>query len=305
MACGWVLLNSRRYDVIITTTPPLFSTIPGFLAHVLRKKWIVDVRDLWLGAASKLGFVKERSFTLRAARILERLSYANCDRVTVLTNTIGRHVKTLVPSKEPSEIVLIPHGIPLTTFKPSSSQREFQVIYSGSLGRAQALDEVMRAWKELLGVHKVKLVILGKGETEEELKTLCKNLKLEGFVDFAGAVPRSSVPQYVSRSLIGLVPLRYALGFEYAAPTKVFEYMACGVPFVASCGGELEEIAKSSGAGIIVRDNAPDISRAIAYLLDHREILESMSHNGRKYVETCYANEAVYARLFNEIKEIC
>ncbi len=305
VACGWLLLNFRRYDVVITTTPPLFTALPGVLAHTLRRKWIVDVRDLWLGAAARLGFVREGGLLVRLARLLERLSYEKSDCVSVLTNSIGRHIRVLAPSVESSRIVLIPHGISLTHFMPSPLRREFQIIYSGSLGRAQALNEVIAAWKDILRLHAVKLIILGKGETEEDLKILSKQLGVGEFVQFIGAVPRSRVPQYVSRSLIGLVPLRAGLGLDYAAPTKVFEYMACGVPFVASCGGELEEIAKSSGAGIVVRDKAPDISRAIIFLLGHPQILKSMADNGRKYVQTNYANEVVYDRLFNEIKGIC
>ena len=53
----WIFFNSRKFDVIITSAPPIFTGFGGIPAKLLfRKKWVMDVRDLWINASISLGF---------------------------------------------------------------------------------------------------------------------------------------------------------------------------------------------------------------------------------------------------------
>ena len=62
-AALWLLLARNRFDAIMTSAPPLFTGIPGYiLKRTSRVKWILDIRDLWIDASISLGFLREESF---------------------------------------------------------------------------------------------------------------------------------------------------------------------------------------------------------------------------------------------------
>jgi glycosyltransferase involved in cell wall biosynthesis len=74
-----------------------------------------------------------------------------------------------------------------------------------------------------------------------------------------------------------------------AGPTKLFEYMACGLPVVASNFPMWREVIEDNDCGLCVDPNDPmAIARALEYLADHPERREEMGRNGRQAVERQY-----------------
>ena len=108
-----------------------------------------------------------------------------------------------------------------------------------------------------------RLVIVGDGDLKEQLIRTARENGLEDCVIFRDLVPRDEVPELISESCIGVAPLKDVETLEYAIPTKVFEYMACGIPFVGCSRGEIANIAEQSRAGIIARNNVRAIADAI------------------------------------------
>jgi glycosyltransferase involved in cell wall biosynthesis len=72
-------------------------------------------------------------------------------------------------------------------------------------------------------------------------------------------------------------------------PVKMFEYMAAGIPVIASNFPLWQEIFSTSECGICVNPLDPKaIGEAIQYLMDHPDEAEQMGRNGRKAVEEKY-----------------
>ncbi len=91
---------------------------------------------------------------------------------------------------------------------------------------------------------------------------------------------------------------------EYAVPTKAYEYMACGIPFVGCGDGEIAHLARESGAGIIA-DNTPEaIARALASLIDNPGRMEEMGRQGREYVTKNYDRKTVAQKLKQQIERM-
>ncbi|MGE5465331.1 MAG: glycosyltransferase family 4 protein [Betaproteobacteria bacterium] len=299
-AAAWALWNRKKYDVIITTSPPIFVTLPGLLAKTLfGKHWIVDVRDLWIDASVGLGFIKKGSLYEKISRRFEWLFYSRSDLVTVTTMESVNRIVQAYPGLGREKFVLVSNGVETEKFWRPGVQKKKQIIYSGNIGHAQDLEKVILAMKDVSLRHDVQLVIVGDGDLKGHLVRLVRENRLEDRVVFRDLVARDSVPDIISESCIGVAPLKDIETLEYAIPTKVFEYMACGIPFIGCSRGEIASIAERSKAGVIARNDVPSIAEAICGLLDNPGLEEEMGINGRRYVKEHYDRRNI-ARVLRE-----
>ncbi len=288
-AAVWALLNRKKYDVIITSSPPIFVALPGLLPKaIFRKPWIVDVRDLWIDASVSLGFIKKGSLYEKASRRFEQMFYERSDLISVTTMETINRIRRSYASLKKDKFVLISNGVDTEKFSRPSAKKKKQIIYTGNIGHAQDLEKVILAMGEVTKRHDVKLVIIGDGDLKEQLIRTTKENGLHDCVVFRNLVPRDEVPELISESCIGVAPLKDVETLEYAIPTKVFEYMACGIPFVGCSKGEIANIAERSGAGVIAANNVTAIAETICRLLDNPVLEEEMGNKGRRFVKEHY-----------------
>lgn len=201
----------------------------------------------------------------------------------------------------------------LEWFPPANGQpcMGTELIHVGSLSEdrgAFLLLEIMR----LLGqTHpQVRLLALGPFHTPATEKVFRERLRaygLEGRVECRTTeVPYHALGQLIRTSCIGLVPGQASpKNLTPFVPTKLFEYLACGLPVVASALPSIQGFYAAADWGILVKPDDPAAhARAIAYLLDHPEEARAKGARGRLAVETRFnwALEeqkllAFYARL--------
>ena len=295
-AALWLLFTRERFDAIVTSAPPLFTGIPGYvLKRTSRVMWILDIRDLWIDASISLGFLREGSVYERMSRRFEQACLSRADLVGVTTEELGRRISSRYRVAAPME--LMPNGVNTDLFRPTNGGKKRQIIYAGNVGHAQDLDKVALAVKSMNGTYDLKFLIVGDGDTREHLERLVKAESLTDSIMFMGTLPREEIPRLLSESLVGVAPLKRFDTLEYAVPTKAYEYMACGIPFVGCGGGEIAHLAEKSGAGVIA-DNTPEaIAATLSALLDDPERMEEMGLRGREYVAKHYDRRSVALKL--------
>jgi len=118
------------------------------------------------------------------------------------------------------------------------------VAFVGTLKPWHGVDVLLRARAQ---AHKDwKLRIIGDGPMRAELDDLARSLGID--VDFRGAVAPDAIPQHVAGTAIGVAPYPAmdTDSDQYFSPLKVYEYMAAGLPVVASRVGQLPEIMGES-----------------------------------------------------------
>ncbi len=144
----------------------------------------------------------------------------------------------------------------------------------------------------------IKLILVGKGEEEIKLKKLRNKLNLKNVI-FIDPIPRSKVPEMLSKSLIGIVPLKADKSLKYARPTKLYEYMSCGLPIVAyGLSVEVKKILEKSKAGVYVEGNDHrKVAKVIINLLSNPKLMEKMAQNARKYIIQNYSSDLISQRL--------
>lgn len=302
-AALWVLFTRNRFDAIMTSAPPLFTGIPGYiLKRTSRVKWILDIRDLWIDASIGLGFLREGSLYERVSRRFEQMCLDRADLIGVTTEELGRRISARYRVAAPIE--LMPNGVNTDFFRPANHGKKRQIIYAGNVGHAQDLDKVALAVKSMNGTYNLKFVIVGDGDTRKSLERLVKAESLTDSVVFTGTLPREEIPRLLSESLVGVAPLKRLANLEYAAPTKAYEYMACGIPFVGCGNGEIAHLAKKSGAGVIAENTPEAIATTLSALLDDPEKIEEMGRRGREYVAEHYDRRSVALKLKHYIERM-
>ena len=98
---------------------------------------------------------------------------------------------------------------------------------------------------------------------------------------------------YLNRATIGLsADLRVTRRIK-AVPTKLFEYMAAGLPIVASDLPAQIDLVMGNNAGILARPEEPEtFVQAILQLIDNRELASKLGSNGQRAFARLYSWEA-------------
>lgn len=317
-AALWLVLNVRRYDVVITSSPPISTGAPGLVAAALGTPWVVDVRDLWIDAAVSLGHLEAGSRLERLSRAFQRLVLHTADRITLTTETTEQTVRDLYGDDLAAKMLVLPNGVDTERFAPAhtldtgteptpETADGFStdgaggptIVYTGNLGTAQDLEACIRAMTHL-EEDQATLVLIGGGDTESELRRLAVELGVEDRVEFRGPVPREAVPRRLDDATVGVAPLVDTDELSYAMPTKVYEYMACGLPTVVTGRGEIARFASRSGC--LHADNDPErIAERFDELLADDRLRDQLGRAGRTHVVEQYDRRAITRRLDAEL----
>src|SRR5688500_1034422 len=140
-----------RVDVVVATSPPLFTGVAGAaLARLNRAPFVLDVRDLWPSAAVSLDQIPSRA-AIRASEALERALYREAAVVTAVTRPFCDHIDGI--RGRGARTVLLPNGTLDLFFEEvgSGGARERLtaldgqplITFAGTLGIAQALLSVL------------------------------------------------------------------------------------------------------------------------------------------------------------------
>jgi glycosyltransferase involved in cell wall biosynthesis len=159
------------------------------------------------------------------------------------------------------------------------------VAYVGAICKERGLREAIDALELIDKQRPVRLLLAGSFRPptlEQELRA-CEGWK---HVEYWGQCNRGDVANLLGQARVGLVTLLPTPNHLWSHPIKLYEYMAAGLPVVASDFPLWRQIIESAGCGMLVNPESPeDIARAIHWLFDHPAEAEAMGRRGRKAVE--------------------
>jgi len=227
-------------------------------------------------------------------RVIENLNLRKARGIIFVTDQL----KTYYIQRyriSPEKATVINNGVDLEIFRPMDKQQSRRQLgipegptllgFIGSLAPWQGIDDAIRAVK-ILEERNVpcRLLIVGHGIEEARLRALVCELGVSDKVIFTGAVHLKIVPLYINACDVCLIPKRnLASG---VSPLKLYEYMACARPIVATDVPGLEIISKV-GAGVNAKAGSPEsLADAIEELIQRRGEWNEMGRRGRLYVES-------------------
>lgn len=231
--------------------------------------------------------------------VIEKFLARMLDGIVVATEGIAEKFKGLNP--------VVVHNFPDLGMLPNPSPAprdgyEKILVYVGGLSRLRGAVEMVRALEYLNPTWNVRLDLIGRFEPPELEREL---QALPGYrrVRYLGWLQPSEAYRHLDRANIGLVCLHPEPRYVIAWPVKLFEYMAAGLPVVASNFPLWKEIVEGNNCGLCVDPLDPQaIARAIEYLITHPEEAKKMGENGCRAVEEKY-NWAKEARKLLDLYE--
>jgi len=170
------------------------------------------------------------------------------------------------------------------------ADKPLQVCYAGGLSAIRGIAELVRAC-ELLQTP-VRLQLAG-AFSEPALAAQLRARPGWRHIDALGQLARGDVAALLGASRAGLVTLHPTLNHLDALPVKMFEYMAAGIPVIASDFPRWRAIVEGDGDGgacglCVDPCDPPAIAAAIDYLAGHPDIARRMGDNGRRAVRARY-----------------
>jgi glycosyltransferase involved in cell wall biosynthesis len=279
-----------RPDVVLATSPPLFTGVAGaVVARAMRAPFVLDVRDLWPAAAISLEQMSP-GLTLRASHALERWLYREAVTAVAVTRPFCDHIDAL-RERDP-RTVLIPNGTLELFFSDGErgartelggQDGRFLVTFAGTHGIAQALPAVVEA-AEL--APDIDFALVGEGPMKDSLERLVEQRGLRN-VHFRSQRPLDQMPPLLTASDALLVPLSGHPTFADFVPSKMIDFMAAGRPVLLSAAGEAARILERSGAGVVVPPEDPAaLAAAARQLRDDPEGSSAMGRRGREFAMT-------------------
>jgi glycosyltransferase involved in cell wall biosynthesis len=178
-------------------------------------------------------------------------------------------------------------------------------VYVGSITESRGIPEILEALRLLPEKSHVRC-LLGGPINSVELKSELTSATSQERWRWLGPLNRAGVANLLSQSLVGLVVLRAKPNYVNAWPTKLFEYMAAGIPVIASDLPRTRRIVEESGCGRIVNTEDPAaIAEALEWFETHPLEAHEMGRRGRAAIERTFNWHQERDRLLQSYREAC
>lgn len=293
-----VLPCLRTPDVLVSGSPSFPALLPGIVhARLRRVPWLLWLHDILPDAATSTGLVRD-GLVLNASRWLERVAYGAATQIVVPSPPF---VDNLLAKGVPSgKIRLIRYPATRVPRSPVSGAERSptpRLLTMGNIGCSQGLGPLVRAFEEdaSSGCEHVKFVLIGEGVAADEVRAHIRTDRVE----MPGLVDDDRLERELQRATLALVSQQY-VGGEFNIPSKMMNFMAYGLPILASVDprGEVARIIEQSNGGWVVDSRQPEsFPRVVADLLARPEELAHRGRAAERYARENFSREAFGAQF--------
>jgi len=285
-----------RPDVLHAHSPVL-DVFPALrVGRELGIPVVYELRALWEDAAVDHGTTREGSARYRLSRALETHALRRADHVTTICEGLRSEIVTR--GIDPARITVIPNAVDAETFSfappPDPALRENLGLagktvlgFAGSFYAYEGLDLLVEAFALLAPrMPNLRLLLLGGGPQDENLRSMVAERGLRSRVVFAGRVPHSEMARHYSVIDVLAYPRHRMRLTELVTPLKPLEAMAQGNIFVASDVGGHRELIRDGDTGFLFpAGDATALAAKIGDVLARREGWPAMRRRARDLVE--------------------
>lgn len=271
------LCLTQKIDVIHTR-----SYVPSVIALIIKKllkvPFIFDMRGFWADEKIDAGSWRRDSPLYKITKLFERQFLLNAAKVVSLTQAAVDVMKRYdyLQNVAPDFFQVIPTCVNLELFTPAKNanstlnKKEFTVGYVGGTRLWYMFDPVLLFFKEIKKkIPEAKLLIINRGE-HELIKNDLEKYEISESDYTLKSINHKDVAAEMQKMSLTLFFIRPTFSKIASAPTKLGEFLACGVPCVTNPGvGDIEKIITTNNVGILTSDfNAESISVVTTRILD-------------------------------------
>lgn len=311
-SCLFGLFIAKKAQVIYAYHPPLTVGMSAvFIGFFRRIPVVYDIQDMWPDTLQATGMLNNRKALAFVASICGWI-YRRASALVVLSpgfkklllaRGVPAHKVSVIYNWCDASALIQPQ---IANKRPIEMENHFNVVFAGTMGKAQALDSVLKAAAIVQKINtKVKFVFVGGGVEVEHLKTVACELLLNNVL-FIPRMPMSEVGQVLAAADVLLVHLRNDPLFEITVPSKTQAYMAVGKPILMAVSGDAANLIEEASCGLAVQaENETAIAEAVLTLaaMPH-EALVAMGRRGAKYYQEELSLEVGVKKFVEVFKDV-
>ncbi|MEI6893693.1 MAG: TIGR04063 family PEP-CTERM/XrtA system glycosyltransferase [Colwellia sp.] len=295
------VIDIEKPDIIHAHSPALNGLAALKVGRKSGLPVVYEIRAFWEDAAVDHGTCKEDGLRYRLTRKMESFVVKKAKAVTTICE--GLRGDLIRRGFDESKITVIANAVNIEQFEVITPQDKIEnaelaealtltdcdvLGFLGSFYAYEGLELAIAAMPVVLAKNpNARLLLVGGGPQEKNLKQQACLLGLEGKVIFTGRVPHSEVGKYYSLIDLLVYPRKAMRLTDLVTPLKPLEAMAQGKPVLASDVGGHKELINDNETGFLFKagDSEQLAERMIELLADEKK-LESVLSSGRSYVET-------------------
>jgi glycosyltransferase involved in cell wall biosynthesis len=304
------LFLAKKADVMYVYHPPATIAFAAIMIKFFRRiPFVYDIQDLWPDTLAATGMIRNR-MALGAVDYWCRVAYHRASKIVVLSPgfkqvLIGRGV---APEKieviynwcEEDKIIRTERNEDLARNLGMSGR--FNVVFAGTMGKAQDLDTVLAAAAILKTlVPRAQIVLIGGGIEVERLKMVAADKGLTNVL-FLPRRPVNEIGEILNLADVLLVHLRKDPLFRITIPSKVQAYLAVGKPILVGVEGDATSLVLRAGAGLAYDPGHPEnLAEAVREMAGMSlSALDQMGERGRQF----YKNELSITKGVNKFERV-
>ncbi len=302
---------NERPDIMYFSVPTHEPVLASSNYMKLNKiQCIIDVQDLWPEAMKLLFNIPVLSNLLfLPIKLQANKVYSMADKIIAVSREYME--RAMINNKKSTVNDYVYIGTFMSEFDKGMKENqdliikdnnEFWVVYIGTLGLSYDIKTLIFAYKLLIdrGLKNVKLKILGRGPSEQELQQYANKVNVN--VDFLGYKEYGEMAAYLSKSDVAINAIKK--NAAQSIINKVGDYFSAGLPVLnGSLCKEMKQLIDDHKCGINYEpENAFDLAEKIEELYLDKHKRETMGANSRSLAELKFNREETYKKILDIIK---
>jgi glycosyltransferase involved in cell wall biosynthesis len=273
----FLYLLFHKYDLLVSND--LDTLLPNFLVSKLKHLTLVyDSHEFFTGVPE----IQNRPFVKWVWKTIEKSIFPQLEYVITVSETIASlynkmyRVKPLVVRNISKNA---DHITPFSREELGVATDDLLLIIQGTgINIDKGAEELIDAVNSSDGVA---LLVVGSGDVVPQLKQQVRELNLGNKIKFIQSVPWETLLKYTKSADIGMCLEKDTnLNYRYSLPNKLFDYIAAGIPVIASDLPETGKIIRENGLGIIIENvTAEQISKILSELRGNPVKLAELRRN--------------------------
>ena len=313
MVSTWLGVQEKNVDLVYATSTPLSVGIPAmFIKWINQTRYIFEVRDLWPEVPIQMKAIKNK-LVIWVLRRFEKQIYRSAEHIVALSP--GMRDGVIQTGISPDKVSMIPNMAKIDKFYSRAKNAEvamahsidihqFNAVHFGTMGTANGLKYIIDAATHLKqkGADHIRLLFMGKGKTEAELKQLCEQRELHN-VTFLGRYPMDTVSEIVNLCDCSIVTFADIPILYTNSPNKFFDSLSAGKPILVNSAGWTKDIVEQFACGAFVNPQSPEaLADMLLQMAARPEELEVMGRNSRRLAVEVY-DKSILCKKFVEVIE--
>lgn len=282
-------------EAIVSASPSFPALLPAMLSSRIRQvPWYIWLQDILPDGAVSTGYLDRAGFLARQSRRLERAAYRNAQGIIVLSESFRENLLQKGVADEKITVAYNPATISGPSLYSSSPEQPPRILCMGNIGKSQGLPDIVRDFEGNADLKEMnaRLILAGGGVAQDEVRAAIRTDRTE----MTGVLDLNQIKVELGRASLTAVTQAYD-GGEFNVPSKLMNYLAAGVPVIASVDRSSEacRIVAESGSGWIA--DRGRFGETIVEALGQPQELQRRSTNGHEFAQANLSAAALADRF--------